>query len=65
MARNYNYEKMNTDKFRAFLEAFGVKWWSEFITLSDDQKAICVREFFKDLPNLLHKNNLQQWKNYN
>lgn len=58
--KNYNYEKLNTDKFRTFLKAFGLKGWDEFVRLEEDEKAICVREFFKDLPNLLHKNNLQK-----
>ena len=61
--KKYNVEKMNTPTFRQFLEDFGVKGIEEFKTFTDEEQQTCVREYLKDLPNLIHKK-LQRCKNY-
>jgi hypothetical protein len=34
-------------RFRKFLIAFGVKWIEEYKTFTDEEKAICIREYLK------------------
>ena len=60
--KKYDVEKMNTPTFRRFLQAFGVKGMDEFKNLTDEEQQICVREYLKDLPNLVSKK-LQRCKN--
>lgn len=37
----------DSPRFQRFLIAFGVKGIEEYKTLSDDEKAICIREYLK------------------
>ncbi len=37
----------DSQKFKKFLIAFGVKWIEEYRTFTDEQKRICIREYLK------------------